>query len=131
MCPHSHNVTTAKSVIKSAHGLYPIASHPSSYQLELGLGTFQWHIYPLYYSLTAWAEQNNTFDFLTVDDIAEENLHLRDIIDEEIVKLKEDILSLGKWYRNLTSPRGFKDAIDYCYLDKSWIKLHTKGIYNF
>ena len=30
-----------------------------------------------------------------------------------------------------TSPRGFKDAIDYCYLDKSWIKLHTKGIYNF
>ena len=40
LCPHGHNVTTAKSVIKSAHGLYPITSRPSSYQLELGLGTF-------------------------------------------------------------------------------------------
>ena len=30
MGPHGQIVTTAKSVIKSAHGLYPIASHPSS-----------------------------------------------------------------------------------------------------
>ena len=47
---------------------------------------------------TEATERNETFDFKTIDDVLEENaacqeenLHLRDIIDEEIANLKESV----------------------------------------